>query len=237
MFLQTDRQTDKIRILIVTDSLGCPRDETYVYDTWTEKVLKSFDYSKVIVYTYCKYGLSFKDIPIEYIKHLKPNIIIFQIGIVDAARRVVSRKLEEIISRIPVISRVARIVFSKYHYQLTRLYNCHYAYPDRIEKTIKNIIEICSADLFFIQIAPASKTMCDKSYNLKYEIKRYNDILYKSETFYNHRVKVINPYMNIVYDFDSIFIGDGHHLNKKGNSLVYKTVISKLEKFIIDYEV
>ena len=43
--------------------------------------------------------------------------------------------------------------------------------------------------------------------------------------------------MNIVYDFDSIFIGDGHHLNKKGNSLVYKTVISKLEKFIIDYEV
>lgn len=38
------------RLLIVTDSLGCPRQETVVDNTWTDKIIKEFKRSKLFFY-------------------------------------------------------------------------------------------------------------------------------------------------------------------------------------------
>lgn len=82
----------KKRILIVTDSLGCPREQIPSDVTWTERIISKYG-SDVLIYTYCVYGLRCVDIPFGYIQFLKPNIIIFQFGICDACRRATPEKL------------------------------------------------------------------------------------------------------------------------------------------------
>ncbi len=76
------------RMPVITDSLGCPRTETSVENTWTDKLLKYLnDKPDLIIYTYCVHGLHAGIIPIDYIHEIKPDILIAQVGIVDACRR------------------------------------------------------------------------------------------------------------------------------------------------------
>ena len=76
-----------MRILLITDSLGCPREEIAVYDTWTDRILSKWSSGKIHFYTLCKHGLAADDIDINYVKEISPDLIIMQIGIVDACPR------------------------------------------------------------------------------------------------------------------------------------------------------
>ena len=76
-----------MRILLITDSLGCPREEIAVYDTLTDRILSKCSSGKIHFYTLCKHGLAADDIDINYEKEISPDLIIMQIGIVDACPR------------------------------------------------------------------------------------------------------------------------------------------------------
>ena len=111
-----------MRIVIITDSLGCPREEINVNDTWTDKILKQWSgYQSNSFYTVCSRGLSSKDVSLEYIALLKPDLIICQIGIVDACRRALSRTEQAIISRIPGLGNIVKGFCSKHHLQITKM--------------------------------------------------------------------------------------------------------------------
>ncbi|SFB05580.1 hypothetical protein [Selenomonas ruminantium] len=94
-----------MRVLLITDSLGCPRHEIDVKYTWTNKILSKYS-NKVEVYTYCYPGLSADDININYVKFLKPDLIVLQVGVADACRRALSRNELFVIRHIPIIKRL-----------------------------------------------------------------------------------------------------------------------------------
>ena len=77
-------------------------------------------------YFFPKRGRSPRNLDISNIKVLKPDIIIFQIGIVDATRRTLKLYELRIIQKIPTINKVTHHIAKKYHYSFTKIRNNHY---------------------------------------------------------------------------------------------------------------
>lgn len=215
------------RILIITDSLGCPRKENEVENTWVDKVLKYCCGKKFIVYTYCYYGLYFKKIPLEYVREINPDILFIQVGVVDACRRVMSRPFEQIVSRIPIVSRIVHAFAQKFHYQITKLRNVHYSSTEEVRNACKELVKRTKGDLYFIKIAPSSSVMENKAYNFSRDVAQYNETICSVVEESENRIRILNPYKDV--SAEDIFLYDGHHLNEKGSNLVYACVKDILE--------
>lgn len=213
------------RILFITDSLGCPRMEINVVDTWTDKILSKWSDKTVHFYTYCRHGLASKDIDVGYVKEVEPDLIIIQVGIVDACRRSLSRRELNIVSRIPLVRRIIRFISNRYHHALTRIRNVHYCSLDEFKKSIAKIKNEMSAKLVFISIAPAGNNLVKKVYNVQEDINRYNAAVKEMPD-----VDFINPYTGNADDF--ILSTDGHHLNLRGEEMVFQAVDKVIKDFL-----
>lgn len=216
------------RVLLLTDSLGCPRRETNVNITWTDRVMQKMKDSEFIFYTYCMHGLHFKKIPVEYIYEINPEIIILQVGVVDACRRTMHLLTDKIISKIRGINTIIHFFRKKYHYRWTKLVNIHYSSLQDVEEMCIKLLKIKNVKICIIPIAPASSKMKKNTYNFENDVNAYNSIFYKLEANSDGRVICVNPYFES--KCDDIFLEDGHHLNAIGLDLVYKEIIEYLEK-------
>lgn len=214
-----------MRILLCTDSLGCPREEISVADTWTDRIISKWSGNNVYFYTYCKHGLASKDININYVKEIEPDLIIMQVGIVDACRRTLSRKELRIIRRIPIFGDVIRRLCKRYHYAITKIRNVHYCSLNEFMKKITEIKKEVSADVVFISIASAGSSLVKKVYDVQNDIDRYNAIIKDMSD-----VDFINPYDENTDDF--IITTDGHHLNLRGEEMVFQAVDKVIENFV-----
>ena len=213
----------KLRVLLLTDSLGCPREEISVDNMWTDRILSEFG-DNFTFYTSCNYGLSAKTIPMSYIGYLKPDFIICQMGIVDACRRALTVKEENIISKIPYFGRIVRKFCSKKHYMLTRIRDVHYADSNEFIEAIDSLRKLAGKRLALLEIAPPGKFLIDRTFNVINDVSLYNDLIFSKEN--PEDVDVIKPYSDSgILDCDEYLLkSDGHHLNVKGNDLVYKAV-------------
>lgn len=210
--------------MLLTDSLGCPRDEIHVNQTWVDKLLLDKDLKKHSFYTQCFYSLSAKDVNYAYLNYLDPDIIICQIGIVDACRRALTNREIKVLSKIPIFGDFIHEYCRKKHYILTKLRNIHKANLSEFSEAIDKIEKICNKCLILIEIAPAGDLLKEKEFNVINDIKEYNNVIYSKTK--NTKIKIIKPYSEYGIDLynDYILENDGHHLNGFGNELVYKKV-------------
>ena len=206
-----------MRVLLLTDSLGCPREETNVSDTWVDRILRKWSGKEVNFYTYCVHGLSASRIDVEYLREIQPDIIIMQIGIVDACRRALGKYEFEIVKRIPWMGNVVKKFCGKYHYVLSAVRNVHYCSRTRFFKVVSQICEESIGEVFFLKIALPGSDLVKKTYNVEKDVYAYNSIVGTIP-----KLKVVDPYGN--RNPDTFLLSDGHHLNPLGNELLYKTV-------------
>ena len=169
-------EINKPRAIILTDSLGCPRPETNVKDTWTDKVLQKWS-GDIVFYTKCVRGLSAANIDTEEISLLRPDVIICQIGVVDCSRRALSLMELKILSRIPGINKVVHSFCSKHTYWMTKVRNKHYQTESQFREKLQNIIDESGAEVYFIKIAPAGGYMKSKVFNFENDVRTYNNVL------------------------------------------------------------
>ena len=218
-----------LRAMIITDSLGCPRAETSVADTWTDKILQKWCDGKIVFYTQCYRGLSALDVDYDHVHWLTPDIIICQIGVVDCSRRVLTRTELRILSKIPIINKIVHRICSKYTYNLTKIRNRHYQSEKQFKEKMQSIIDDNKSEVYFIEIAPASNYMKHKLYNFEADIIRYNDILNNLD--YKNGGGVIQAYRD-ADNIENLFLSDGHHLTQYGTELVYNSVNKIIEDFV-----
>ena len=217
-----------MRVVLLTDSLGCPREELNVKDVWTERILSDNELKKITFYTQCFYGLSSKMINQTYIRYLNPDVIICQIGIVDACRRALTKKEVSFISNIPYFRKIIHDFCSKNHYFLTKIRDIHDANCLEFGSVIKNLSLICNKCILLIEIAPPGEFLINKTFNVEDDIRTYNNIIYSMHNGENIRVtKPYNEYGIDLYN-DYLIKNDGHHLNMLGQELVYNKVKSFL---------
>lgn len=213
-----------MRILLLTDSLGCPRPGTDVSLIWTDKILCRWSSNVNVIYTYCKHGLSAKMIDVEYIQEIAPNIIIAEFGIVDACRRALKRWEMSIISHIPGIDKQVKKFCSKHHYNLSSKRNIHHCNLDEFQNIVRAISKI-PQEFYFISIAPAGQEMREKAYNVDKDIVDYNNSVKMIDG-----VHWINPFEGI--EASTFLLEDGHHLNAVGHSIVFDFINNILKEKI-----
>jgi len=215
-----------IRVLLLTDSLGCPRKETDVSKVWTDRIIYHYK-NQFMFYSICKQGMYFNDVPIDYIKALRPNVIIVQLGVVDACRRVLGVKTESVVRHIPVISDLAKYIFSKYHYVITKCINMHYSSIDQVKKMCNRLFCETDADICFLSIAPGGDIMNQKAYHFSEDVKSYNDAIRSVVNDNKDRATFLDPYDQ--NEPNSLFLADGHHLNETAHNMVFFKVQHYLE--------
>lgn len=215
-----------MRILLLTDSLGCPRKEIPVEKTWTNKLMNTFSSSDVIFYTYCEHGLSGQNVNINYIGEICPDIIICQLGIVDASRRALSKREQYIFSKIPIISKYINIFCRRYHYVLSKIRNIHYTSVEDFDSIMKEIADK-TRKLFFLEIAPPGKCLIEMTYNIEKDVEIYNNVMRLSV---DSKFDFLTLYQDC--NPDNILLNDGHHLNYLGNELVYGKVCEALNNYL-----
>ena len=222
------------RLVIVTDSLGCPREETVVDNTWTDKIIKEFSSGDIYFYTVCKHGQSFSNVPIEYILELDPDIVVIQIGVVDACRRVMGRWLGMLVAHIPIISSAVHKLAHRFHYSITKYVNIHMASKAVVRQKCLRLLNNTKAKFVFIAIAPASSIMNNTVYSFSPDVDDYNNVLKDLAELFSDRVRYINPYKEVKCT-DDLFIKDGHHLSEYGISLVSRAVKGELNDLLGDF--
>lgn len=218
------------RILIITDSLGCPRPQISPSETWTEKIISKYK-EKALVYTYCVYGLKSTDIPFNWIDNLKPDIIISQFGICDACRRACPENILKVFERYRKIGQVYQGFASEHHFCLTRIWNMHYTDVRTFEEQVKRLSLTRRSCIAFVPIAPPGDYLIGKTYGVISDVKEYNRIFSKFSKRYN--VSLLPVYDGVKAD-DIIIEEDGHHLNGKGHELVYNAVSRYIDERICD---
>lgn len=214
-----------MRILLLTDSLGCPRPETSVSTTWTERILREWSSADNVFYTYCRHGLSANMIDLNYIREIEPSIIITQFGIVDACRRALKSREMSIASSIPGIGDKIKRYCSNHHYKLSARRNIHYCDLPHFARIVEEMTLISNVKVYFIKISQPGKNLIKKIYDVENDINSYNHEVEKIDN-----IILLDPYKDI--QMDKILLNDGHHLTDFGHNLVFECINNQLKIII-----
>lgn len=213
-----------MRIVIITDSLGLPRKNLDNEINWPSLIIDSYKNQQHEIYFFPHRGRSSNNLNLGDIKVLNPDVIIFQIGIVDATRRALYRVELSVLKRIFIINKFVNYFTTKFHYQLTRIRNIHYAKPNKFKKNLSEFLTNFNLQqIYFIEIAKPGETMKKKVYKIESDIHHYNSLLQEIGP-------LIRPYNGEVKNY--IRNDDGHHLTDDGHLQVYNGVKKILDKLL-----
>jgi lysophospholipase L1-like esterase len=186
-----------------------------------------------LVITFLKRALNSNELATmrEDLGFYKPDIIVFQFGIVDCVRRALPRRLLKIVQPVRPLATILHGLARRYHRPLTRLWEIHDVSPARFQRNVTKLIqqvESIGAKACFIPIAAAGRDLATKVFSAQVDIDRYNAILARA-CRKSSRISLVDPYKDLD-PADYILPVDGHHLNEAGNDLVCNSVLLELEK-------
>ena len=155
---------------------------------------------------------------------MKPEIVFFQVGIVDPTRRALYRYERIVFSRLPLLGKIVHYITKKHHYRFTKIRNIHYQNLKNYSKNISKFVSEVAPKYFVpIAISQPGEYMVEKVYNIANDVDEYNSVL-KSYEYYT------NPYSP---NSTKHLRDDGHHLNDYGHNMVYRKVNEEMEKFLV----
>lgn len=228
------------RILIITDSLGMPREETTISQTWVDRCSIRLCECGHMVNQQLYRNLTtdtVREKSQDYIARQEAGVLIFQVGICDCVRRAMGAWQLNFMNlltalHVPFIPGFFHRFYAKNHYFFTKNSNKHYVSISDFEKNYRLFISLArksvpDCKIIFLAMAPAGPGLIRSTCNAQNDIDAYNRVL-KTVSEECH-VRFINPYEG--YSGDVVTIGDGHHLSEAGHTLVYKAVCRELETF------
>ena len=214
-----------MKILIITDSLGLPRNEPQKVDlekTWPYLIQQEF--KDGIVVQMSLGGATIGDLfnQISYYRAFAPDVVIVQSGIVDCAPRAFKKGELEIMQRLPLFNRFILPLVKKRTHLIRNKRNISYTNPALFSNLVNGFIkEFGKEKLYWIGIIPAVEAYEKKLPGITNAITNYNKII--QNILGNHYIDTLGiPKEGIMPDF--------HHLNNIGNRYVFDQVLKKLER-------
>lgn len=210
-----------MRILVLTDSLGLPRDKperTLFHETWPQLLANDF-----IIHQCSLGGGTIDEISrqVEYQKHFNPDIVILQAGIVDCAPRALKKLEIQLLSRLGYLGKkMLKIIKNKSSF-LRRVRNITYTKERQFENYLIKLKkrDFSHIEVYGLSIIDASDIYKEKIPGIQNKIDIYNNILMK--TFGKHYVSLSSiPVEGIM--------SDGHHLNEIGHNFIYETILKQI---------
>ena len=150
--LMNCRKDTLMKVMMVTDSLGAVRDEYDVEITWTYKIMDYFSGAKgVVFFSDIVPGRSIRSIDTSYLANIKPDIVFYQVGIVDCLRRAEPNGVRLLLQKIPFSNHI-KTFLSENHYLVTKIFDWHISSKTQFSKAICKLDEI-GLNSYFIRIA------------------------------------------------------------------------------------
>jgi len=220
-------------MIIIGDSSTLPHPSLKVEDTWVDRIINKYR-TKYTIYTFLIEGLTtkliLKDLKENVFNQLRPDVLLFQVGVVDYPRKAMSRIVLRIGCRIVLFNRFLRWFAQKYHYGLSRIGEYRNVSLEDFEKNISEIIDLSlqrNIKLGFIRIIGAGKYLRKMVYNCQIDVRIYNQAL--ENLCKKSGFTFIDPYVDHNPDAYTIDT-DGYHPNKLGSDMIVESVSHWLEK-------
>lgn len=208
----TDRQSPitraRYKILFITDSLAFPRlePETVVYEDTYIALLKS-EFPQCDFIHHGRGGATIVDLfkhSTYYHETLKPDLVFMHSGVVDCAPRALTVIEQQVIKRLPLVSRSLTALIKRYSHQLRRTRKMTYTplatfveYVSKFETLFQNV--------YWIDILPVLAEYESKVEGMRRNAEIYSAILRGHKYVSTAEVKA----GDIMTDF--------HHLNSGGH--------------------
>lgn len=210
-----------MKVLILTDSLGLPRDvdgikvayeETYPY------LLKK-KYQNIEIIHVGIGGATIVDIyrQICYYSVIKADLTFIQCGIVDCAPRAFRKFESKVINKLKLKSLFDPLVYA------LRKYRKHtYTSPREFKKYLRltNSKNHQDEKFYYLGILPGSEAYEKLLPNITKQVKKYNGFLKNQNQHYID---------NQNFDTDGI-LPDHHHLSAKGNVIIFNKISAIIDQ-------
>ena len=234
------------KVLCIGDSLATPSTSDIMYeDTWIYKM--KIKYPEFDFISQCKGGSDtrllvsqggggvdpkFYPKGSDYLEHFKPSIVILQMGIVDCAPRLFNKRLELRLLKARIMPSIVATLYIKLKKKYYGRQAKHAFVPAReFENNLNNYFLRCSRNnvskLVIVLIGTPGLKMVENNPRILVSINIYNQIYKKFAAIYPFIV-CVNPLIPTKYD-SGIYLEDGYHPNRFGNTMVFEEVCSALE--------
>jgi acyl-CoA thioesterase-1 len=229
-----------MKILIVADSNGMPRNEISYEDTWVFKLINNFpafhfiDRSKraSTVERLTTEGGDVTNVKqgADLLEYYAPDIVILQLGIVDCSPRYVNKNnfFVKLLYRSP--KKIQSVIFSLIKKYTVRKPKYAFVSQEKFRKALEEYITRAmqkQTRILAITIAPPTDEFVRKSPHIGTSIAAYNNIYNHLSTQYSNFF-VVDPF-NADININSIAL-DEFHVNSEGNSIVFRNVKEALQK-------
>ncbi|CAA6826953.1 MAG: Lipolytic protein G-D-S-L family [uncultured Sulfurovum sp.] len=217
----------KKRIVILGDSLGMPRpevrlEETYPYILQT-KLTESEVFAKHRRANDSAFQSEFLNIQ-DDIEYMKADILVIHLGVVDCAPRLFSRAEQKGLRYLKKVNKYIISFMSKRRVFFTKIFPKVYVKLDDFEQNMDKLLlsaKRSAKRVIIVNIADTSQVNKRRSYDFEKNIVQYNEVL--SQLKLKHDVELLDVY-NILDE--SMLLDDGIHINVTGS----KVVAEKLEE-------
>ncbi len=228
------KNDNTLRVIIVTDSVGMPREGLYYKDTWISMIKNRYT------------SIDFIDRPMrggttarlvteggggrDLLELYQPGLVILQTGITDCAPRLFDKSGFEYRVINSIMSQRMRNKYIAW-IRKRRIRNPDLAYikPDEFRKFVSSYAGRAAGSgckIIIIGILPPTSEFIRKSPYIKKSIDTYNEI-YRAITREFDNVTFINPFENET-DIDKLFI-DEMHVNRSGSEIIYNSLCIVLD--------
>ncbi len=229
----------KKRVVVVADSLAMPRNEeggvVKYEETWPFLLAQEFPALEIINKGERARTIRTTKNGIEEILLLTPNIVIFQIGVVDGSPRIFTGFEKRILRRLP--SRLRKYIINQRSKNRNRITSKNplakvEVKPNEYETVFREVINKLKNTNFIesvvlIPIVANFDYMNTKSKGFSENIKLYNTILDKLA---RETDSIFLPLENFNQENQKLlFTADGYHLNALGNSILAKSLLDVLK--------
>jgi hypothetical protein len=207
-----------MRILLITDSLGLAREtpeSVDFYEAWPELLKQNHEVQCVRIG-----GATLKMLTgqLAYYKSFKPEVLIFQSGIVDAAPRALTDLENQLINKFYLTRVIARKLLTDSRLKKLRERRNLVLTPKKqfgnLMKSIKD--QYRDSSIFWVEILPVSDSYELLIPNIRRNVIEYNKLINRE---FEGKVIELNdiPPAGIM--------SDGMHLSKEGHLFLYKRII------------
>lgn len=232
-------------ITIITDSLAMPRvegdEKIYIQQTWpkllAQKLGNEYVFAEFKERARDTDSLNLVQVFNESIVNVRPDLLIIQIGIVDCAPRIISKKEHQILNRFYFPKRLRNLIIQqrKKNKQrilrkgaLLKVYVSPETFKNNLDKFIKASLAIRpTLNILLIPILGDLEKLDSISSGYYSNIQKYNKIL--SELENGNNIIVPENWMNEMNSSEN-YCTDGYHLNEMGHLKLSQKIVNLISK-------
>lgn len=233
------------KILLVGDSISMvrPNEGVYFQDLFVTKLniefpgniivnaaLRSNDTQNILKDNFLN----------EYVYPLAPDIIILQLGIVDASPRIFTRKEKILLSLLsknsimkPLANRIIKYR-SERRFEFTKKRAISSVTLSDFKNNLDNFLTICrncnsQVSFIIINICKPGDFMTERNFGINSQIMSYNSVL-TNFSEHNH-FQIIDVYNYTSENADTL-LPDGYHITRKTHIYLYEQLRLKLSRLL-----